>query len=369
MIDAAIAFYVDSLPSAPLPMTPLGSSQKIRPQQVSVTTTCTTSGSVPIAGSAPPGSQSMTPMSTRAGANEDMFFPADNFGEGVLSPVANATPRGSGRGFHGFGLQLPPTPQGHPVYSNSRSATPLTSPRHHFFKSEPTLLSSDGVDPAPTGTDALATAAAAVVSLADGAAISNNNSGEISPSALSTNACVPHKPTSQATAKCYQGDDMETMMDAEPPEFSAIVNYPNYVVQPGRKRKRVKKGAKKSETADIPSDKRCCVMCGFACPKSGSRFADENRRGSNSHHAIIPSQNKGLCTSCDVTVWVHVKTSMQIKWCKGCKNFKPWAGFGHKGHLTKCMRCRDEQNARYARQKELAAARKRARACAHEQEE
>jgi len=355
MIDAAIAFYVDSLPSAPLPMTPLGSSQKPRPQQVTVPTP----GSMAMVTSAP-GSHVMTPMSTRAGGNEEttcMFFPADNFGEGVLSPVANATPRGPGRGFHGFGLQLPPTPQGHPAYPNSTSATPLTSPRQHFFKSEPTPT-NEGVIVNPTGTDTLATAAAAVASLAGTTRI-----GVIDASAVSTKASIPHKPTSQATAKCYQGEDMEEMMDADPPEFRSIVNYPAYVVQPGRKRKRTKKGDKHSAAANTPSDKRCCVMCGVACPKSTSGFSDENRRAcGNSHHAIIPSQNKGLCTSCDVTVWVHVKTNMQIKWCKGCKNFKPWAGFGHKGHLTKCMRCRDEQNARYARQKELAAARKRARA-------
>jgi len=110
--------------------------------------------------------------------------------------------------------------------------------------------------------------------------------------------------------------------------------------------------------------------------------------------AIIPSQNKGLCTMCDVNVWIVLGTNnnndsgtsgtsydndnneqqqekqeqeqgnddngeqeqeqeqqQQIKWCKGCKNFKLWAAFGEKGHATKCMSCRDRQKEKYALQK------------------
>merc|ERR1711957_206885 len=41
----------------------------------------------------------------------------------------------------------------------------------------------------------------------------------------------------------------------------------------------------------------------------------------------------------------------QIKWCKGCKNFKLWASFGDKGHATKCLGCRERQKEKYALQK------------------
>ena len=66
---------------------------------------------------------------------------------------------------------------------------------------------------------------------------------------------------------------------------------------------------------------------------------------------IIPRQNKGLCTACDITVWVVVGDGLEIKWCKGCKNFRPWAAFGDKGSATKCVRCRDRQREKYALQK------------------
>jgi hypothetical protein len=66
---------------------------------------------------------------------------------------------------------------------------------------------------------------------------------------------------------------------------------------------------------------------------------------------IIPRQNKGLCTACDITVWVVVGDGLEIKWCKGCKNFRPWAAFGDKGSATKCVRCRDRQREKYAKQK------------------
>lgn len=68
--------------------------------------------------------------------------------------------------------------------------------------------------------------------------------------------------------------------------------------------------------------------------------------------AIIPTQNKGLCTSCDVNVWVVCQTGLEIKWCKGCKNFRPWAAFGDKGLATKCLRCRERQREKYALQKD-----------------
>jgi len=109
-----------------------------------------------------------------------------------------------------------------------------------------------------------------------------------------------------------------------------------------------------------------CVMCGKSCPCSGpnnknKKSDDGNSSGGNKNSstskqqavsAIIPTQNKGLCTSCDVNVWVITQSGLEIKWCKGCKNFRPWAAFGEKGLATKCVRCRERQREKYALQKE-----------------
>lgn len=65
----------------------------------------------------------------------------------------------------------------------------------------------------------------------------------------------------------------------------------------------------------------------------------------------VPKQNKGVCNNCDVAIWVVHPSGMQIKWCKGCKNFRKWIDFGMKGYSSKCDRCRQQQAARYATQK------------------
>jgi len=75
-----------------------------------------------------------------------------------------------------------------------------------------------------------------------------------------------------------------------------------------------------------------CVMC------DESEFA-------------IPKQNKGVCNNCDVAIWVVNPSGMNIKWCKGCKNFRKWVDFGVKGHTGKCERCRHQQRNIYANQK------------------
>lgn len=66
---------------------------------------------------------------------------------------------------------------------------------------------------------------------------------------------------------------------------------------------------------------------------------------------VIPVQNKGLCTACDVVVWVIKSNGKNIKWCKGCKNFRNWAAFGEKGSATKCEKCRNRQRVKYLEQK------------------
>lgn len=159
---------------------------------------------------------------------------------------------------------------------------------------------------------------------------------------------------------------MEKMKTASVPEFTSLVNFPAHMSQ--------------KQSINLPEGMRCCVMCGQACPcstgtkkKGNNSHSNGNKgnksevslapRGSNgqdlgnmvgdkSSYAIIPTQNKGLCTSCDVNVWVVVNAGLEIKWCKGCKNFRPWAAFGDKGLATKCLRCRERQREKYALQKE-----------------
>lgn len=172
--------------------------------------------------------------------------------------------------------------------------------------------------------------------------------------AQSKRKCVSLKPPIPSK---FQGD-MEKMKSAPVPEFTSLVNFPAHMSQ--------------KQSVNLPEGMRCCVMCGQACPcstgnkgkkckSSGSRdggLAPHNSNGQdhlgdkNSGYAIIPSQNKGLCTLCDVNVWVVAHTGLEIKWCKGCKNFRPWAAFGDKGLATKCLRCRERQREKYALQKE-----------------
>lgn len=177
-------------------------------------------------------------------------------------------------------------------------------------------------------------------------------------SAPSANKCVPLK--SPIPSRFW--GDVEKTKDAFVPDFHRLVNFPDYL----------------PKNRPPPGDgMRCCVMCGLQrlCTASTSKNNLKNRLNEKSNspnhtfssnavlpppsptpHSgpthIIPRQNKGLCTACDVTVWVVAQTGLEIKWCKGCKNFRPWAAFGDKGLATKCVRCRDRQREKYALQKE-----------------
>lgn len=167
--------------------------------------------------------------------------------------------------------------------------------------------------------------------------------------------CVPLKPPIPSK---FQGD-MDKVKGASVPEFTSLVNFPAHMSQ--------------KQSVNLPEGMRCCVMCGQACPcsngskkkptsgkgKSDGSLAPRSSNGQEggmlgdkSNYAIIPTQNKGLCTLCDVNVWVVVNSGLEIKWCKGCKNFRPWAAFGDKGLATKCLRCRERQREKYALQKE-----------------
>mmetsp|Transcript_14996 Transcript_14996/g.32632 ORF Transcript_14996/g.32632 Transcript_14996/m.32632 type:complete len:1011 (-) Transcript_14996:176-3208(-) len=165
--------------------------------------------------------------------------------------------------------------------------------------------------------------------------------------------CVPLKPPIPSK---FQGDP-EKVKNTPVPEFTSLVNFPTHMSQ--------------KQAINLPEGMRCCVMCGQACPCSnggknknkkkngeGGGLAQRNNNGQDmmgdksSGYAQIPTQNKGLCTLCDVNVWVVVASGLEIKWCKGCKNFRPWAAFGDKGLATKCLRCRERQREKYALQKE-----------------
>jgi hypothetical protein len=138
-----------------------------------------------------------------------------------------------------------------------------------------------------------------------------------------------------------------------------LVNYPDYIT---KGRSTVDKAGNAA-----PEGQKHCVMCGKLrlCSSSAnvagrakSAAAAVNTSPSdaddfNAMH-IIPRQNKGVCTACDITVWVIIamgQEKLEIKWCKGCKNFRPWAAFGEKGLATKCVRCRDRQKEKYLWQK------------------
>lgn len=147
---------------------------------------------------------------------------------------------------------------------------------------------------------------------------------------------------------------------AKLPDFPLLVNFPEHLTRGQTRGTGEQKGL-------APEGKRHCVMCGRLriCSSSANRLnrstAPSDSADSTVH--IIPRQNKGVCTACDVTVW-SVRQSedgakeeeegehcLEIKWCKGCKNFRPWPAFGEKGMATKCARCRYRQREKYAEQK------------------
>eukprot|EP00978_Attheya_sp_CCMP212_P031672 scaffold120586_cov50-Attheya_sp.AAC.1 len=173
--------------------------------------------------------------------------------------------------------------------------------------------------------------------------------------------CTPLQPP---VPSMFQGN-IDEEKDAAVPLFANLVNFPEDFMY---------KHAK-----PLPEGMCYCVMCGKARVNSAARkhkLSRRTRKGSkstsmnanicsperegsssssidsNAQNAVIPAQNKGLCTACDVQVWVVNESSTEIKWCKGCKNFRPWAGFGQKGCATKCVRCRERQREKYAKQKE-----------------
>lgn len=39
---------------------------------------------------------------------------------------------------------------------------------------------------------------------------------------------------------------------------------------------------------------------------------------------FIPYNNRGICTACEVRVWIIVDINLEIKWCTRCNNFQRW---------------------------------------------
>ncbi|GKY91799.1 hypothetical protein MPSEU_000151600 [Mayamaea pseudoterrestris] len=180
--------------------------------------------------------------------------------------------------------------------------------------------------------------------------------------AQSMNRCVPRKylyPPLDWRQRCLEVDSVQV------PDFHLLVNYPDYLAR-GRSNT-------SGSTAHEKTGMKHCVMCGRARASTSSTLVG---RGSTKRSDlvesqlepathIIPRQNKGVCTACDVAVWVVASNSgpppsedpdaerkeLEIKWCKGCKNFRPWPAFGDKVLATKCVRCRERQKEKYAAQK------------------
>lgn len=98
---------------------------------------------------------------------------------------------------------------------------------------------------------------------------------------------------------------------------------------------------------------RKCVMCGLMRIAAAALKTSSAKLRQGQPQPIIPKQNKGICTECDVAIWVIVAERKEIKFCKGCKNFRTWASFGERRRATKCERCRSRQRSKYYQKKEI----------------
>lgn len=139
--------------------------------------------------------------------------------------------------------------------------------------------------------------------------------------------CVPY-PELYPTK--FNGD-MGTERNRVLPDFIEMINFPHFRLQ-----KRI----------DSESHGANCVMCGTWCNTSSKKGKGKTRCA-----PTIPVQNKHVCSNCDTKVWVVTKSKTQIKWCKGCKNFRTWACFGMKGESSKCENCRKRARASYQEKK------------------
>jgi len=109
-------------------------------------------------------------------------------------------------------------------------------------------------------------------------------------------------PLAQPIPTHFQGD-LDT--NARVPDFSFLTNYPGH------------------KMAHMPDGTKRCVMCGdIRSCNAGKSNKTKSMKGTTQFALdaiVIPNQNKGICTACDVNIWVLKDSGLQIKWCKGCK--------------------------------------------------
>jgi len=136
---------------------------------------------------------------------------------------------------------------------------------------------------------------------------------------------------------CWCSRQVDNADNLKVPDFHRLVNYPGYIA-------RGRTTARGNRPIGRPDGKKNCVMCGKlrrslaakVAPNSTAprRLDGEEEEKDDAAH-VIPRQNKGVCTACDVAVWVVLDDDwgddsdqkLEVKWCKGCKNFRPWAGY------------------------------------------
>lgn len=144
--------------------------------------------------------------------------------------------------------------------------------------------------------------------------------------------CVPLDP---ATLPPSFDGDVNKAKKIKLGKFLSLANFP----PPAKK-------GKLDET--IPESHRMCIMCGEICPFGIKPASSVN--GSKVAVQYIPTQNKGVCNSCDTLVFRY-DSRVDIKWCKGCKTFLKWVDFMDKGNASKCHQCREQQKLKYAAKK------------------
>lgn len=88
----------------------------------------------------------------------------------------------------------------------------------------------------------------------------------------------------------------------------------------------------------LPDLREIVTMCGKLRFRCGPKRTEKDRPA----FVYIPHQNKGLCIACD-GAWEHLDSGVEIKRCKSCKRFHPWAAFGVKAMACKCAKCADFQ--------------------------
>lgn len=110
------------------------------------------------------------------------------------------------------------------------------------------------------------------------------------------------------------------------PDFSELINFPQKSVV----------GAKLTTR----NGKKRCIMCGHW--RSVLRIVGDM----SVVPPIIPYDNRGVCTDCQVRVWNVQETNLAIKFCQQCKNFGEWTTFCNDTTCNDCQACTSERRPR-----------------------